>query len=302
MEKKEKIFTKKEKNNGFKFLAGITGLALIGGSITACNACHKSNKNDKENDNTSVTTTMPVTKPTEVELEVTEAIKSEEIDYKTIYLTKEEFVKGAVELSNYLTSKGNETIKPVDVMSLYYIANMDNISNDVFEQLVTEGYLPENGIDIIISSFGPMDDLRDYMSLNMNDGKMVVFDYSKLFVNKYVADTFNESQKDLNDFTYASTLENQEELLVSIREKQNNFILGEYSYGKDTKEFGNLPVGAQFIYQNIQSKTYDIVGAEQNINVGGQARIDQEEDISNLAMSIEKEFSCLEDTQKIKVK
>jgi len=301
---KNDIFTNnKKKRNNVKVFAGA---AILVGGIVLCSSfcCVEANKIKDGNAKTTTATTTAATTvetipTTIVEETIVKAEKAEETDYKHVYLTKTEFIANASNLADYLNIKGNSNVKPVDVMSLYYIANMDSVSNELFEELVNEGYLPETGTDIIVSSFGPMDDLRDYISLNTIEGKEVDFDYSKLFTNKTVADTFNESHNNL--IKMAKTTDSDE--VTKIMEKQNNYILGETTFDTNdtiTKEFGNLTAGQQYIYHNIQTKTYDIVGDERGVSVGGQARINQKDDISNIVMSLEKEFACLNENEKVK--
>ena len=295
------IFTdnKKKRNNGLKVFAGA---ALLVGGIVLCSSCCCSEAKKVKGEDVKVTTTVTTIAPTTTIAETLPvAEKVDDSDYKHIYLTKAEFILNASNLADYLNLKGNSNAKPVDVMSLYYIANMDSVSNELFEELVNEGYLPETGTDIIVSSFGPAVDLRDYISLNTIEGKEVDFDYSKLFVNKAVADTFNESHNNL--IKMAKITDSDE--VTKIMEKQNNYILGETTFDTNntiTKEFGNLTAGQQYIYHSIQTKSYDIVGDKRGVSVGGQARINQKDDISNIVMSLEKEFACLNENENGKAK
>lgn len=284
---KEKMAKKKfklVKDNKKRIIAGTLAVLVVAGSIILiCKSCSK----DKNKDNG---TTVSYT----------------EDELKTIYIDKETYLKNVKSLTEYLNTYGNSNVKPVDVNSFYYLANMDNIKSSVFKELVDEGYLPESETDIIISSLGIMDDLRDTISLNGIKGVEATVDYSKIFVNSRTAKVFTAAQTLYNDVvrtskgdTRDSILEDKnapiKEQLTKLGEIEDNYELGENTLEVDVQEFGTLSPAEQVIYNNIQAKSYDILLANYGVSVGGKARDTRIEDISNLVVSLRDEFACLTD-------
>lgn len=280
---KEKMANKKFKLNKDKTKRIIAGtlavLVIAGSSILIFKSCSK----NKDNGN---------------------SISYTDEELKTIYINKETYLKNVQTLTEYLNTYGNSNIKPVDVNSFYYLANMDNIKNSVFKELVDEGYLPESETDIIISSLGIMDDLRDTVALNGIKGTEATVDYSKIFVNSRTAKVFASAQNIYNDAvrtsqgdTRDSILEDKnapiKEQLTKLGEIEDNYELGENTLEVDIQEFGTLSPAEQVIYYNLQSKTYDILLANYGVSVGGKARDKRIEDISNLVVSLRDEFACL---------
>lgn len=284
---KEKMAKKKfklVKDNKKRIIAGTLAVLVVAGSIILiCKSCSK----DKNEDNK---TTISYT----------------EDELRTIYIDKENYLKNVKSLTEYLNTYGNSNVKPVDVNSFYYLANMDNIKSSVFKELVDEGYLPESETDIIISSLGIMDDLRDTISLNGIKGVEATVDYSKIFVNSRTAKVFTAAQTLYNDVvktsqgdTRDSILEDKnapiKEQLTKLGEIEDNYQLGENTLEADVQEFGTLSPAEQVIYNNIQAKSYDILLANYGVSVGGKARDTRIEDISNLVVSLRDEFACLTD-------
>lgn len=247
------------------------------------------------------------------EKDVTPGVSYSEEELKTIYIDKETYLKNVQILTQYLNTYGNSNIKPVDVNSFYYLANSGNIKKSVFKELIDEGYLPESETDIIINALGIMDDLRDTVALNGINGEVATFDYSKIFVNSRTAQVFASAQDLYNEAvtvsqqdTRDSILDDEEssirEQLIEIGQKEDNYELGENTLDTTIQEFGTLSPAEQFIYHNLQSKTYNILLANYGVSVGGEARANRIEDISNLVVSLRDEFACLEEEEKIYTK
>lgn len=276
------------KKNSDKIIAtGLTILVVAGAVIL-----YLSNRNKNNNDTTNT-------------------ISYTDEELKTIYIDKETYLENVKGLSEYLSEYGNKNIKPVDVNSFYYIANMDNIKPSIFKELVEEGYLPESETDIIISALGIMDDLRDTNALNAINGQNANVDYSKIFVNSRTAKVFTESQNKYNVFVETAKKSTRGEILegtqtaipvrdelTSIATEEDNYELGENTLGVDIQEFGTLSPAEQFIYNNIHAKTFDILAANYGIDVGGAARTKRINDISNLVVSLREEFSCMPTEEK----
>lgn len=281
---KEKIARKKFKlikDKKGKIIAGTLSILVLAGVIVVG---FKSCSKDKNSSNT---------------------VSYTDEELKTIYIDKETYLNNVQSLTKYLNNYGNKNIKPVDVNSFYYLANMDNIKSSVFKQLVDEGYLPESETDIIISSLGIMDDLRDTVALDGIAGKEASVDYSKIFVNSRTAKVFTSAQDLYNDVVRTSQGDTRDsilddknapikEQLTKLGEIEDNYELGENTLNVDVQEFGTLSPAEQVIYNNIQAKTYDILLANYGVSVGGKARDNRIEDISNLVVSLREEFNCLE--------
>lgn len=282
---KEKMAKKKfklVKDKKRRIIAGTLSILVLAGVIVLC---FKSCSKNKASNNT---------------------VSYTDEELKTIYIDKETYLNNVQTLTEYLNGYGNKNIKPVDVNSFYYLANMDNIKSSVFEELVDEGYLPESETDIIISALGIMDDLRDKIALDGIAGKEASFDYSKMFVNTRTAKVFSAAQDLYNDVvktsqgdTRDSILDDNDknksikEQLTKLGEMEDNYELGENTLDLNIQEFGTLSPAEQVIYNNIQAKTYDILLANYGVSVGGKARDNRIEDISNLVVSLREEFACL---------
>ncbi len=227
-------------------------------------------------------------------------------ELKVIYIDKETYLQNVQSLAQYLNNYGNKNVKPVDVNSFYYLANMDNIKSSTFKELVEEGYLPESETDIIIQALGIMDDLRDTVALEGIAGKEASVDYSKIFVNSRTAKVFSSAQDVYNDAVRTSQGDTRDSILEDksapiktqlnkLGEIEDNYELGENTLNVDVPEFGTLSAAEQVLYYNLQSKTFDILLANYGVSVGGQARDHRIDDISNLVVSLRDEFACLKD-------
>ena len=227
-------------------------------------------------------------------------------ELKTIYIDKETYLQNVQSLAQYLNSYGNKNVKPVDLNSFYYLANMDNIKSSTFKELVEEGYLPESETDIIIKALGIMDDLRDTVALEGIAGKEASVDYSKIFVSSRTARVFSSAQDLYNDAVRTSKGDTRDSILedknapiktqlTQLGEMEDNYELGENTLDVNIPEFGTLSAAEQVIYYNLQSKTFDILLANYGVSVGGEARDYRIDDISNLVVSLRGEFACLQD-------
>lgn len=273
------------KNKKVRVVAGtLAFLVLLGAIVLGARSCKKDNRN--------------------AGTETTVSYSDDEL--KVIYIDKETYLQNVQTLSQYLNNYGNKNVKPVDVNSFYYLANMDNIKSSTFKELVEEGYLPESETDIIIQALGIMDDLRDTVALEGIAGKEASVDYSKIFVNSRTAKVFSSAQNVYNDAvrtsqgdTRDSILEDKsapiKDQLTKLGEIEDNYELGENTLNVDIPEFGTLSAAEQVLYYNLQSKTFDILLANYGVSVGGKARDYRIDDISNLVVSLRDEFACLQD-------
>lgn len=273
------------KNKKVRVVAGtLAFLVLLGAIVLGTRSCKKDNRNT----NTETT------------------VSYSDDELKVIYIDKETYLQNVQTLTQYLNNYGNKNVKPVDVNSFYYLANMDNIKSSTFKELVEEGYLPESETDIIIQALGIMDDLRDTVALEGIAGKEASVDYSKIFVNSRTAKVFSSAQDVYNDAvrtsqgdTRDSILEDKsapiKDQLTKLGEVEDNYELGENTLNADIPEFGTLSAAEQVLYYNLQSKTFDILLANYGVSVGGQARDYRIDDISNLVVSLRDEFACLQD-------
>lgn len=273
------------KNKKVRVVAGtLAFLVLLGAIVLGARSCKKDNRN------TGTETTVSYS----------------DDELKVIYIDKETYLQNVQTLAQYLNNYGNKNVKPVDVNSFYYLANMDNIKSSTFKELVEEGYLPESETDIIIQALGIMDDLRDTVALEGIAGKEASVDYSKIFVNSRTAKVFSSAQDVYNDAvrtsqgdTRDSILEDKsapvKDQLTKLGEIEDNYELGENTLNVDIPEFGTLSAAEQVLYYNLQSKTFDILLANYGVSVGGQARDYRIDDISNLVVSLRDEFACLQD-------
>lgn len=277
------------KDRKARVVVGTLALIIVAGIVVFCvKSCGKSkNAGNVNTDNT---------------------ISYSDDELKTIYIDKETYLQNVQSLAQYLNNYGNKNVKPVDLNSFYYLANMDNIKTSTFKELVEEGYLPESETDIIIQALGIMDDLRDTVALEGIAGKEASVDYSKIFVNSRTAKVFSSAQdvyngavKTVKGHDRDSILEGKEpevtNQLVSIGEKEDNYELGENTLNVDIPEFGTLSAAEQVIYYNLQAKTFDILLANYGVSVGGEARDYRIDDIANLVVSLRGEFACLQDEQ-----
>lgn len=284
---KEKMAKKKfklTKENKSRVVAGsLAFLILVGAIALGVKSCKKDGKSGSD-------TTISYT----------------EEELKVIYIDKETYQKNVQSLAQYLNEYGNKNVKPVDLNSFYYLANMDNIKSSTFKELVDEGYLPESETDIIIQALGVMDDLRDTVALEGIAGKEASVDYSKIFVNSRTAkvfsstqDLYNNAVKTAQGDTRDSILEDKnapiKDQLTKLGEIEDNYELGENTLDVDIPEFGTLSAAEQVLYYNLQSKTFDILLANYGVSVGGEARDYRIDDISNLVVSLRDEFACLQD-------
>lgn len=273
------------KNKKVRVVAGtLAFLVLLGAIVLGTRSCKKDNRN------TGTETTVSYS----------------DDELKVIYIDKETYLQNVQTLAQYLNNYGNKNVKPVDVNSFYYLANMDNIKSSTFKELVEEGYLPESETDIIIQALGIMDDLRDTVALEGIAGKEASVDYSKIFVNSRTAKVFSSAQDVYNDVvrtsqgdTRDSILEDKsapiKDQLTKLGEVEDNYELGENTLNTDIPEFGTLSAAEQVLYYNLQSKTFDILLANYGVSVGGEARDYRIDDISNLVVSLRDEFACLQD-------
>ncbi len=273
------------KNKKVRVVAGtLAFLVLLGAIVLGARSCKKDNRN------TGAETTVSYS----------------DDELKVIYIDKETYLQNVQTLAQYLNNYGNKNVKPVDVNSFYYLANMDNIKSSTFKELVEEGYLPESETDIIIQALGIMDDLRDTVALEGIAGKEASVDYSKIFVNSRTAKVFSSAQDVYNDAvrtsqgdTRDSILEDKsapiKDQLTKLGEIEDNYELGENTLNVNIPEFGTLSAAEQVLYYNLQSKTFDILLANYGVSVGGEARDYRIDDISNLVVSLRDEFACLQD-------
>lgn len=273
------------KNKKVRVVAGtLAFLVLLGAIVLGARSCKKDNRN------TGAETTVSYS----------------DDELKVIYIDKETYLQNVQNLAQYLNNYGNKNVKPVDVNSFYYLANMDNIKSSTFKELVEEGYLPESETDIIIQALGIMDDLRDTVALEGIAGKEASVDYSKIFVNSRTAKVFSSAQNVYNDAvktsqgdTRDSILEDKsapiKDQLTKLGEIEDNYELGENTLNVNIPEFGTLSAAEQVLYYNLQSKTFDILLANYGVSVGGKARDYRIDDISNLVVSLRDEFACLQD-------
>lgn len=273
------------KNKKVRVVAGtLAFLVLLGAIVLGARSCKKDNRN------TGAETTVSYS----------------DDELKVIYIDKETYLQNVQTLAQYLNNYGNKNVKPVDVNSFYYLANMDNIKSSTFKELVEEGYLPESETDIIIQALGIMDDLRDTVALEGIAGKEASVDYSKIFVNSRTAKVFSSAQDVYNDAvrtsqgdTRDSILEDKsapiKDQLTKLGEIEDNYELGENTLNVNVPEFGTLSAAEQVLYYNLQSKTFDILLANYGVSVGGEARDYRIDDISNLVVSLRDEFACLQD-------
>ena len=281
---KKNFKLKKDKKR--KTIAGTLAVIVIAGSIIFA---FKSCKKDKK-----------------VNTDVKNSVSYSDEELKTIYIDKETYLKNVQSLAQYLNSYGNKNVKPVDLNSFYYLANMDNIKSSTFKELVEEGYLPESETDIIIKALGIMDDLRDTVALEGIAGKEASVDYSKIFVSSRTARVFSSAQDLYNDAVRTSKGDTRDSILedknapiktqlTQLGEMEDNYELGENTLDVNIPEFGTLSAAEQVIYYNLQSKTFDILLANYGVSVGGEARDYRIDDISNLVVSLRGEFACLQD-------
>lgn len=273
------------KNKKVRVVAGtLAFLVLLGAIVLGARSCKKDNRN------TGAETTVSYS----------------DDELKVIYIDKETYLQNVQTLAQYLNNYGNKNVKPVDVNSFYYLANMDNIKSSTFKELVEEGYLPESETDIIIQALGIMDDLRDTVALEGIAGKEASVDYSKIFVNSRTAKVFSSAQDVYNDAvrtsqgdTRDSILEDKsapiKDQLTKLGEIEDNYELGENTLNVNIPEFDTLSAAEQVLYYNLQSKTFDILLANYGVSVGGEARDYRIDDISNLVVSLRDEFACLQD-------
>ncbi len=281
---KKNFKLKKDKKR--KTIAGTLAVIVVAGSIILA---FKSCKKDKK-----------------VNTDVKSSVSYSDEELKTIYIDKETYLQNVQSLAQYLNSYGNKNVKPVDLNSFYYLANMDNIKSSTFKELVEEGYLPESETDIIIKALGIMDDLRDTVALEGIAGKEASVDYSKIFVSSRTARVFSSAQNLYNDAVRTSKGDTRDSILedknapiktqlTQLGEMEDNYELGENTLDVNIPEFGTLSAAEQVIYYNLQSKTFDILLANYGVSVGGEARDYRIDDISNLVVSLRGEFACLQD-------
>lgn len=167
-----------------------------------------------------------------------------EQDVETIkYISKEDYITGVKDFTESLNANYGFAYQPSQLTSFYYVANMENISDELFEDLVTEGYIPDTISKLLANTFEVTGSVR---TKNLQTGTSNI-DYEKLFVDEEmaeVAETWEEKYNscadlesttavltELEDFVVVAPESGYNELPTGGREIFN-WTIGESIYTK----------------------------------------------------------------------
>ena len=269
----KKLVVYKEKGffaKNWKFITtGLAGVALGAAIVLLAKGCE---------------TEVPTTDNTLIEDQID--------DQMTItYMTEEEYAQGVKDLRKYLNDTLGYKYQSTDLTAFYYICNMENVSGDLFETLVTEGYLANNENQVMQDAFNVASDLINKSLENYLAGNITNIDYSKMFVNKHVVNVFTDGQGQFNSMIGVDT-----KAMEEIMTKQNNYVFGLETI--DGKTINAMPVGALDMYHLLVSTPIDIAGGlgdytsevPVGVSVGGEARQSIISDNTKLCNALNQEF------------
>lgn len=100
------------------------------------------------------------------------------------YITKEGYIEGVKDFCNSLNENYGFAYQPSQLTSFYYVANMENISDELFTDLVKEGYIPDTVSKLLANTFEVTANVR---TKNLQTGTSNI-DYEKLFVDENMAE------------------------------------------------------------------------------------------------------------------
>lgn len=193
---------------------------------------------------------------------------------KIEYVTKEQYLEGVNSLKAKLKQTCNFDASLNELYSFYYVSNFENISNDLFTELVEEGYLPDRGVSILTNTLTFTGSLADINT--KSDISKIDYDY--IFVSESTREKAKYWQQKNNAMNNAT-------------EKEANQILEELNKTWVSADTG-LPVGAKEIISHIDANNIMYKGTLRNISYS-PALLEAISDLSNLAASIDQEFTCL---------
>lgn len=238
--KKPEDFPEKAKvsKNILGYIAtGLAGALLASGIMIACHSCDQSSENETQKDELDNLNNEPT------------IIEQDEEITKIKYISKEQYLNGVQSLTNYLNTLGFN-YQPVDINAFYYSANMDNISNDLFIELVNENYLPDTSDSIIDYTFGVTDDLVTFALKNKS---MADVDFDSIFVDSnvakvcdYWANKYDAVQNDRTEVFKNNSINITGSTTESVFNDLFSFVISEPEKG-----YNILPTGAQFIMDCI---------------------------------------------------
>lgn len=217
--------------------AGLGGV-LIGVTImAACRGCSKQKTTNYNSDTDSDT-------------------KIEQTEDTIEYISEEEFTNGVKELTSYVNGAFGFTYQPVELTALYYSANMDVISNDLFAKLVSEAYLPDTDMDIAIKTLSVLDSLQSTTGVEGVSKDRIDFDFSKLFIRQDAIDINNYYKEKYNAISSASL-----EQIVAIVDELEDYMLMDV-----TKGYDNLSAGEQLIFNNYVADAISIAANSKDVH------------------------------------
>ncbi len=240
--------------------SGLAGVLIGVGVMAACRSC--------ENKGQVVTPKDDETNEPVIEQE----------QNQIIYMTEEQYHNGVNELCNHLNETLGFNYQPVDLNSFYYSANMDKVSEELFNKLVSESYIPDTDIAIIQSTFNITSDLKTKFG---QTGKMNI-DFDKVFIDEQMVELSNQYSSKYNTIANAST-----EDIQTILDGLDEFMFEKPEYGYNT-----LPVGGEFIFNSIISDTIGIKAGEKG--VATSAAFNEElSDVTDYVKALQHNLNCM---------
>lgn len=236
---------------------GLAGI-LIGASIVAlAKGC--------ENDKNHVILPNPDADST-IEQEV-ETIK---------YITKDEYIDGVKTFTQSLNTNYGFTYQPSQLTSFYYVANMENISDELFADLVKEGYIPDTISKLLVNTFEVTGSVR---TKNLQTG-ISNLDYEKLFVDGNMAEVAETWEAKYNA---CADLESMPAVLAELED----FVIVSPESG-----YNELPTGGREIFNwTIGESIY--TKAEFNGVEATTALKEESADMTTVMTVYSNEFACI---------
>lgn len=247
------------KKYGRLIAVGLAGV-LVGIGITRGCGCVKTNNKQTTND----------AKKDNVVTDAEEA--------KIKYITKDEYLSGASKLNSYFKENYSNNYSANDLYSFYYVANFENISTEVFEELVKEGLIPDNNAGILSNTLKITTIISDK---SVRTGVSNV-DYNYVFVDEEAVASATSLQQQFNTMKDAS----EEECAKVVENLENYYVISEENRAN------NLPVGAEEIIALTEGNSTVIVADSKGVSASDALR-SSITDISTLLSAVNHNLNCL---------
>lgn len=195
---------------------------------------------------------------------------------KINYISKQDFYQGVTDLQKHMNSKLGYNCPLDDLYSFYYIANFENVSDEMFEELVEEGFMPDTTVAILEKALNVTAAVADS---NMKSGASTI-DYNYIFVDAEAQKQASLWQSKYNAMTKADATSAQ-----AIFDEVRNYWMVSTTDGANT-----LPLGAKEMMTFMEVTNIYAQSASKGIEVS-QAMWDSAYDFSSLMAGIENKFA-----------